>query len=86
MKYALRHASEPVSLDAGERITSREQEILRLAAKGMINKEIARSLELSEYTVKSYWVEIFSKLNVGSRTEAIITALRSGLLTLDDLS
>jgi len=85
IKSALRHVTEPVSLDAGEKITAREQEILGLAARGLSNRDIARRLDLSEYTVKSYLVELFSKLNVSSRTEAVITALRAGFFTLDDL-
>jgi len=85
IKSALRHITKPVSLDGSEKITTREQEILGLAARGLSNRDIARRLNLSEYTVKSYLVELFSKLNVSSRTEAVITALRAGLLTLDDL-
>lgn len=85
IKSALRHVRKPILLGAGEKITTREQEVLGLAARGMSNRDIARKLDLSEYTVKSYLVEIFSKLNVGSRTEAVITALQAGILTLNDL-
>ena len=86
IKYALRHVvTKRLPLDTVERITARELEILRLAAMGMSNKDIAQKLDLSERTVKGYLAEIFSKLNVSSRTEAVITALRSGALTLDDL-
>ncbi len=86
IKYALRHVvTKRLPLDTVERITARELEILRLAAMGMSNKDIAQKLNLSERTVKGYLAEIFSKLNVGSRTEAVITALRAGALTLDDL-
>lgn len=85
IKYAVRHIAKPLQVDAVEKITGRELEILRLAATGMSNKDIAQKLGLSERTVKGYLAEIFSKLNVGSRTEAVITALRSGMLTLDDL-
>lgn len=87
IKYALRHVvTKRLPLDMVERITARELEILRLAAIGMSNKDIAQKLDLSERTVKGYLAEIFSKLNVGSRTEAVITALRCGVLTLDDLN
>ncbi len=86
IKSALRHVSKPVSLDAGEKITAREQEILQLASSGMSNKEISQRLDLSEYTVKSYLVEIFSKLNVSSRTEAVMVALKAGLISLNDNS
>jgi len=84
IKSALRHVKKPILLDAGGKITTREQEILGLAARGMTNRDIARRLGLSEYTVKSYFAEIFSKLNVGSRTEAVITALEAGIITLHD--
>jgi len=85
IKYAVRHITKPLQVNAVEKITGRELEILRLAATGMSNKDIAQRLDLSESTVKGYLAEIFSKLNVGSRTEAVISALRSGLLSLDDL-
>lgn len=85
IRHALHHIVKPVPLSAQEKITRRELEILRLAARGLSNKEIASSLELSPSTIKSYLAEIFSKLNVGSRTEAIISALRTGILTMDDV-
>lgn len=86
IKHALRHITKPIVLGTGEKITGRELEILRLAAIGMSNKDMSQRLELSERTVKGYLAEVFSKLNVGSRTEAVITALRAGILTLDDLN
>ena len=85
IKHALRHATKPIPLGAGEKMTPRELEILKMAAQGMSNKEIAQQLDLSLRTVKGYLAEIFSKLNVGSRTEAVITALRAGILTMDDI-
>ncbi len=85
LKHALRYATKPLLLDAGEKLTVRELEILRLAAKGMSNKDIALELDLSLRTVKGYLADVFSKLKVGSRTEAVITGLRAGFLALDDL-
>ena len=85
IKHALKYIPKHVHLDSSETITLRELEILRLAAKGMSNKDIAEKLDLSLRTIKGYLVEIFSKLSVGSRTEAVITALRSGIITLDDV-
>jgi DNA-binding NarL/FixJ family response regulator len=85
VKHAFQHIVKPVPLDAGEKISSRELEVLRLAAIGLSNRAIADKLEISLRTVKSYLAEIFSKLNVGSRTEAVITTLRAGILTLKDL-
>ena len=85
LKNALRLRSKPLNLDAGEKLTSRDLGILKLAARGMSNKDIALKLDLSPRTVKVYLANIFSKLRVGSRTEAVITGLRAGFLTLDDL-
>ncbi len=86
IKSALRHLTKPVLLDAGEKITAREQEILQLLATGLNNRDIAQRLDLSEYTVKSYLAEVFCKLKASNRTEAVIVALRAGFLTLDDLN
>jgi NarL family two-component system response regulator LiaR len=63
----------------------REFEVLKLAAKGMSNKEIAQELTISIRTVQSHLVNIFTKLNVNSRTEAVLHALREGWIALDDL-
>ena len=85
LKYAFQHISKPLSLDTGDKLTARELEILRLAAKGMSNKDIALRLGLSLRTVKGYLADLFLKLNVASRTEAVIVGLRKGILTLSDI-
>jgi DNA-binding NarL/FixJ family response regulator len=85
LKYAARYPTKPVLLKAGEKLSTRELEILKLTAKGMMNKDIALSLGLDLRTVKGHLSNIFSKLGVGSRTEAVITGLRAGFLSLDDL-
>jgi DNA-binding NarL/FixJ family response regulator len=85
MKHVVRRSAKPVPLEAGEKLSIRELEVLRLAAQGMSNKDIALELNLSLRTVKGYLAEIFSKLRVGSRTEAVITALKAGILSLGDL-
>jgi DNA-binding NarL/FixJ family response regulator len=85
LKYALRYNTKPKSINTAVRLTSRESEILGLLAKGLSNKEIADKLGLGSRTVKSYLVDIFSKLNVCSRTAAVITGLQAGLIKLDDL-
>lgn len=71
-----------------EQLTERELEILKLAARGMGNKEIARQLVLSVPTIKAHLVNIFNKMGVGSRTEAVLQAVRKGWVKLDqsDLS
>jgi len=67
-------------------LTSRETEILRLAARGMSNKDIANELFLSLRTVKAHLTNIFNKMGCGCRTDAIIKGLRDGYITLDDVS
>lgn len=87
LKISIQSPTKPVSLNLnlGEMLNVREIEILKLAARGMSNKEIAQELNLSLQTIKGYLVNIFPKLGVGSRTEAVITALRAGIITPRDL-
>ena len=66
-------------------LNSRETRMLELAAKGMSNKQIASELSVSNQTVASYFNAIFRKINVDSRTKAVVHALKKGLFTLDDL-
>lgn len=63
-----------------ETLTLREQEVLRLAAHGASNREIAATLSISEYTAKAHIRSILDKLHVQSRAEAAAYALRKGLL------
>lgn len=65
---------------SSEPMTDREAEVLQLLASGRSNKEIGANLSISEFTVKGHLRSIFSKLNVLSRTEAIATASRRGLV------
>ncbi len=67
-----------------DKLTERELEVLRLAARGITNQEIARELALSVRTVQAHLSTVFSKMQVGSRTEAVVQALRQGWLTLED--
>jgi DNA-binding NarL/FixJ family response regulator len=71
--------------DADEPLTDREQEILRLAASGLANKAIGTRLNLSVRTVEAHLSHVFRKLDVGSRTEAILHGLRRGWFTIDEL-
>lgn len=71
--------------EAREQLSLREIEILKLAARGMSNKDIAHTLFLSERTVKAHLTNIFNKMGVGCRTDAIIKGLREGFITLDDI-
>jgi len=79
-----RRPGEPSEESALDRLTEREMEVLRLAAKGMSNREIAQELVLSVRTVQSHLQNVFGKMHVGSRTEAVVQALRKGWLTLED--
>lgn len=69
-----------------ELLSERELEVLRLAAKGMRNTDIAEKLCLSVRTVQVHLSNIFNKLKVGSRTEAVLHGLREGWLSLEDVS
>ncbi len=66
----------------GEPLTQREVEVLKLLAEGKSNKEIGSALFISETTVKTHLRNIFGKLNVLSRTEAISTAAKRGLINI----
>jgi DNA-binding NarL/FixJ family response regulator len=86
------HAGEmcvPVHLAAklaqrvsSETLSAREIDVLKLMAQGKSNKEIGAALFISEGTVKSHVKAIFAKMNVISRTEAVATATRRGLIQL----
>ena len=65
-----------------EPLTPRELEVLRLLAKGLPNKQIARELTISEHTVKFHVSAIYAKLGAASRTEAVSQAARRGLVAL----
>lgn len=67
------------------RLSDREMEVLRLAAQGMANKEIASALSLSMRTVEVHLSHTFDKLGVASRTEAVIRGIREGWLSVEDL-
>lgn len=68
---------------AGPQLTEKELAVLRLLAQGHSNKEIARTLQYSESTVKNRLSIVFEKLGVQDRTQAVIRGVRLGLLTLE---
>jgi len=63
-------------------LSARELAVLELLAKGRSNREVATDLAISEATVKGHVANILSKLGVGDRTQAVITALKRGLVHL----
>jgi two-component system NarL family response regulator len=76
-----------VGVRLAERMSSpapsqREREILRLISVGMSNLEIGKTLQITEGTVKSHMNNILSKLNVSDRTQAVMVALKRGLISL----
>ena len=70
-------------IPAEENLSTREIEVLTLVARGASNKEVARGLYVSEATIKSHLIHIFSKLGVADRTAAVMVALERGLLSLE---
>jgi NarL family two-component system response regulator LiaR len=79
-----RPSSEPTEERGLDQLTERELEVLKLAAKGMSNRDIALHLSLSIRTIQAHLSTVFSKMQVGSRTEAVVQALQKGWLTLED--
>ena len=83
-KLSKRAIRRPLTVDSVEHLTNRELEVLKLAAKGMNNREIAAELGIGLRTIKGHLMTIFSKMNVKSRTEAVLKALKQGWVRLDD--
>ena len=87
------HAGQaPVSPEVGakladrvgyEQLSEREMGVLRLMVRGMSNQEIAGALFIAESTVKFHVGHVLGKLNAGDRTQAVITALKRGLVSLE---
>ncbi|MFC2069842.1 response regulator [Chloroflexota bacterium] len=84
--YFGKTGSEPNELVQVKEVSEREMEILRLAAKGMSNQDIADSLFLSRRTIQAHLNNIFRKMDVGSRTEAVLQAIKRGWLNVNDLA
>jgi NarL family two-component system response regulator LiaR len=76
---------KPADQKPSEVLSDREIEVLRLAAKGLSNQDIANDLFLSLRTVQAHLGHIFNKLQVSSRTEAVVRALKEGWVTLEDI-
>jgi NarL family two-component system response regulator LiaR len=65
------------------RLTARELEVVELGARGLVNKEIAYELSLSDRTVQTHWRNIFTKLAVGSRMEAVMLCLKNHWISIE---
>ncbi|MBQ7562209.1 MAG: response regulator transcription factor [Synergistaceae bacterium] len=68
-----------------EQLSMREREVLLLAAKGLSSKEVAKRLYISERTVQTHLASIYDKLGSRNKTEALLLALKYGVVTLEEL-
>lgn len=66
-------------------LSAREREVLALAARGLSSKEVAQKLFISERTVQTHLASIYDKLGARNKTEAMLLALRYGVVTLEEL-
>jgi two-component system, NarL family, response regulator LiaR len=80
----LQGAPQPKQPATTDPLSERELEVLRLVAQGVSNQEIANALVVGEATVRSHFSAILRKLQLASRTQAALYALRQGLATLDE--
>ncbi len=80
----LNRPAQPKQPNTAEPLSERELEVLRLLARGMSNQEIADTLIVGEATVRSHVSSILRKLQLASRTQAALYALREGLASLDE--
>jgi DNA-binding CsgD family transcriptional regulator len=71
-----------IEAELSEEITSRETDVLRMLAQGLVNKEIAARLGISEHTVKFHISSILDKLGASTRTEAVTLGIRRGLIPI----
>jgi NarL family two-component system response regulator LiaR len=76
----------PTLEDESLQLSNRELDVIRLAAKGLTNKDIADNLHLSYRTVEGHMRDVFNKMGVGSRTEAVLFGLKKGWFSLEELS
>ena len=77
-----RLANRDIDRDKIDLLTDREMEVLIGVANGMINKEIATNLNISERTVKNHVSNIFKKIDVSDRTQAAVFAIKNNIITL----
>jgi len=89
-RKVLNHFVPPPGKPAGQKpsevLSEREMDVLKLATRGLSNQDIAEELCLSVRTVQAHLGHIFNKLQVSSRTEAVVHALKEGWVTFEDIS
>ncbi len=84
--YLDREVSRNIDGDfSPEELSVREREVLLLAAKGLSSKEAAKELFISDRTVQTHLASIYDKLGAKNKTEAMLLALKYGIVTLEDL-
>ena len=78
------YGDQPMEVEdeLSEEITSRETDVLKMLAEGLVNKEIAARLGISEHTVKFHISSILDKLDASTRTEAVTLGIRRGLIPI----
>lgn len=80
------HDSPPpaaLNAPAPDELTGREIEVLQMLARGLSNRAIAEAMVISDRTVQAHLTNIFAKMNVNSRLDAVLTAIRRGWLSLE---
>ena len=82
----LNRPAQPKQAPTADPLSERELEVLRLLARGLSNQEIADTLVVGEATVRSHVSSILRKLQLASRTQAALYALREGLASLEDVN
>ncbi len=84
LRFADRHRAQDQQARATlDLLTPREHEVLRLLAEGLSDKEIAERLTISERTVRAHMVNLLAKLGVDSRLQALVLAVRHGVVTIE---
>jgi len=78
-----RTARLPMAVNSAEHLTRRELDVLKLTARGLSNQKIAAQLGIGDRTVKQHLMNIYGKMGVNSRMEAVSRALREGWIDLD---
>lgn len=83
INHLLEERRRPVRVEKPDILTQRELEVLKLGVEGLDNGGIAARLSLGVRTVQTHWRNIFNKLGVSSRTEAIVYGLKKGWIALE---